>query len=134
MSLLYSFTFRVKNLVYPIPQHRIDGWFIPTARLHKMVSKLTDSERAQHIEPLKSAGWQLVDNRDAIKKNFQFKDFNGAFGFMSRVALRAERADHHPEWFNVYNRVEVTWSTHDKGGLTMKDVNMAKFCDEVAEK
>ena len=77
-------------------------------------------------------GWQAVDDRDAITKQFRFKDFNAAFGFMSRVALYAEKADHHPEWFNVYNRVEVTLSTHDAGGVTKKDVALARFMDAAA--
>lgn len=77
-------------------------------------------------------GWRAVAGRDAIAKDFRFKDFNAAFGFMSRVALHAERHDHHPEWFNVYNRVEVTLTTHDAGGVSEKDVALAQFMDEVA--
>ncbi len=76
-------------------------------------------------------GWRAADDRDAIEKEFRFKDFNVAFGFMSRVALYAERNDHHPEWFNVYNRVDVTLSTHDAGGVTDKDVALAHFMDDV---
>jgi 4a-hydroxytetrahydrobiopterin dehydratase len=75
-------------------------------------------------------GWHAADDRDAIEKEFRFKDFNAAFGFMSRVALYAERHDHHPEWFNVYNRVEVTLTTHDAGGVSDKDVALAHFMDE----
>jgi 4a-hydroxytetrahydrobiopterin dehydratase len=75
-------------------------------------------------------GWRAAENRDAIVKEFRFKDFNAAFGFMARVALHAERHDHHPEWFNVYNRVEVTLATHDAGGVTDKDVALAHFMDE----
>lgn len=71
----------------------------------------------------------MVDGRDAIEKKFQFKDFNEAFGFMSRVALKAEKMDHHPEWFNVYNKVDITLSTHDCGGLSQKDVTLAKFIE-----
>jgi len=78
------------------------------------------------------SGWRAVDGRDAIAKEFRFKDFNAAFGFMSRVALHAEMADHHPEWFNVYNRVEVTLATHDAGGVTEKDLALAKFMDSAA--
>jgi 4a-hydroxytetrahydrobiopterin dehydratase len=78
------------------------------------------------------SGWRAVDGRDAIAKSFAFKDFNAAFGFMSRVALAAEKADHHPEWFNVYNKVEVTLATHDAGGVTEKDVALAKFMDAAA--
>jgi 4a-hydroxytetrahydrobiopterin dehydratase len=73
----------------------------------------------------KLSGWTLVSGRDAIVKTFLFKDFNAAFGFMTQSALLAEKLDHHPEWFNVYNRVEVTLSTHDAKGLTEKDITMA---------
>ena len=75
-------------------------------------------------------GWSALDGRDAIRKEFRFKDFNEAFGWMNRVALHAEKYDHHPEWTNVYNRVEVTLATHDAGGVTEKDVWLAKFMDE----
>ena len=78
------------------------------------------------------AGWSVVDGRDAITRSYKFKDFNAAFGFMTRVALKAERLDHHPEWFNVYNRVDVTLSTHDAGGVTALDVKLARFIDEAA--
>lgn len=77
-------------------------------------------------------GWRAVDGRDAITKEFRFKDFNAAFGFMTRVALHADKVDHHPEWFNVYNRVDVTLSTHDSGGVTDKDVALAHFMDQAA--
>ncbi len=77
-------------------------------------------------------GWRAVDGRDAIAKEFKFKDFNAAFAFMSAAALHAEKHDHHPEWFNVYNKVEVTLSTHDAGGVTNKDVSLAKFMDSIA--
>ena len=69
----------------------------------------------------------MVENRDAIYKEFIFKDFNEAFGFMTRVALRADKVDHHPEWFNVYNKVQITLATHDCGGLSARDVSMANF-------
>jgi 4a-hydroxytetrahydrobiopterin dehydratase len=77
-------------------------------------------------------GWRAADDRDAIIKEFRFKDFNAAFAFMTRVALYAERNDHHPEWFNVYNRVDVTLTTHDAGGVSDKDVALAHFMDEAA--
>jgi 4a-hydroxytetrahydrobiopterin dehydratase len=77
-------------------------------------------------------GWTAVEGRDAISKSYKFTDFNAAFGFMTRVALKADQMDHHPEWFNVYSRVDVTLSTHDAGGVTAKDVELAKFMDGIA--
>lgn len=77
-------------------------------------------------------GWQEVEGRDAIAKTFRFKDFNAAFGFMTRVALEAEKRDHHPEWFNVYNRVEVALTTHDADGVSALDVALAQFMDGLA--
>ena len=92
-----------------------------------MTSRLTDSERAAALARLPE--WKPVEQRDAISRSLRFADFNTAFGFMSRVALMAEKLDHHPEWFNVYNRVEITLSTHDAGGLTSKDIELARFID-----
>ena len=78
-------------------------------------------------------GWTADDSgRDAIKRTFKFKDFNAAFGIMTRVALMADKLDHHPEWFNVYNRVEVTLATHDADGVTELDVELATFMNAVA--
>lgn len=77
-------------------------------------------------------GWSEAEGRDAITRTYTFKSFVEAFGFMTRAALRAEKMDHHPEWFNVYNRVEVTLSTHDAGGLTELDVKLAKAMDRLA--
>jgi 4a-hydroxytetrahydrobiopterin dehydratase len=77
-------------------------------------------------------GWSAAEGRDAIVKTFKFKDFNAAFGFMTRVALAAEKLDHHPEWFNVYNRVEVLLATHDVDGVSELDVAMAKVMDAAA--
>jgi len=77
--------------------------------------------------------WRPVEGgRDAIARTFKFADFNAAFGFMARVALKAEQLDHHPEWFNVYNRVEVILATHDADGVTTLDVELAKFMDAAA--
>ena len=78
-------------------------------------------------------GWSPVEGgRDAIRRSFRFADFNAAFGFMTRVAMRAEQLDHHPEWSNVYDRVEVTLATHDADGVTELDVTLAAFMDEIA--
>lgn len=74
-------------------------------------------------------GWSEVSGRDAIAKTYRFADFNAAFGFMTRVALKADKMDHHPEWSNVYNKVEVVLTTHDANGVTAKDVELAKFMD-----
>jgi len=78
-------------------------------------------------------GWTESAGRDAIEKTFKFGDFSRAFGFMTRVALRAEQLDHHPEWSNVYDKVEVRLSTHDAGGVTELDVALARFIDDVAK-
>lgn len=78
-------------------------------------------------------GWAAVEGgRDAIRRTYKFPDFNAAFGFMTRVALMADKLDHHPEWSNVYNRVEVTLTTHDAGGVTALDVQLARFMDAAA--
>ena len=77
-------------------------------------------------------GWQATTDRDAITKEFRFKDFNAAFGFMTRVAMYAEKHDHHPEWHNVYNRVDVTLTTHSADGVTDLDVALAHFIDQAA--
>ena len=95
-----------------------------------MVEKLTGEARTQVLAGLE--GWQLVEGRDAIEKRYTFKNFNQAWAFMSRVALKAEQMNHHPEWFNVYNRVEVTLATHDVDGLSELDIRLAKFMDSVA--
>ena len=95
-----------------------------------MAEKLSNAARIEALADL--SGWAEVDGRDAITKTFTFDDFNAAFGFMSRVALKAEAMNHHPEWFNVWNRVEVTLSTHDAGGLTELDVELAGFMDAAA--
>jgi 4a-hydroxytetrahydrobiopterin dehydratase len=89
------------------------------------------------IEELKAAlkrlpDWQLAAGREAITRRFEFVDFDAAFAFMARVALLAAKMDHHPEWFNVYNRVDVTLATHDAGGVTQKDVDLAMAMDGFA--
>jgi 4a-hydroxytetrahydrobiopterin dehydratase len=95
-----------------------------------MPAKLTGEERDAALAGL--AGWHAVAGRDAIAKTFVFADFNAAFGFMTRVALVAEKMDHHPEWFNVYKTVTVTLSTHDAGGITTRDVALAQAMDRIA--
>ncbi len=94
------------------------------------MTKLTPSVRNAALSALPD--WKSVDGRDAIARKFQFKDFSEAFAFMTRTALLAEKMDHHPEWFNVYNKVEVTLSTHDAGGVTAKDIEMATAMDSYA--
>lgn len=95
-----------------------------------MVEKLSPDARAKFLS--ERADWAEVEDRDAIIRTLKFNDFNEAFGFMTRVAIEAEKADHHPEWFNVYNRVEITLSTHDADGLSERDVALATFIDEIA--
>ena len=95
-----------------------------------MAEKLAGDARRTALQDLQ--GWAEVDDRDAISKTFRFETFNEAFGFMTRVALMAEQMDHHPEWFNVYNKVEVTLTTHDADGVTQKDLELAGFMDQLA--
>ena len=96
------------------------------------MTKLEGENRKQALEEIPH--WHDVEGRDAITRRFTFANFNEAFGFMSRVALVAEKMDHHPEWFNVYKTVEVTLSTHDAAGLTRKDIMLAKEMDRIATK
>ena len=88
-------------------------------------------KKSQDIESFfkKNSGWKKVKGRSALQKSFKFGDFNQAFGFMTRVALVAEQMNHHPEWFNVYNRIDVVLATHDAGGVTELDFKLAKFMD-----
>ena len=94
-----------------------------------MVAKLTDTEREALVDLLPR--WTVLSDRDTITRDFVFPDFVEAFGFMSKVALVAERVDHHPEWSNVYNRVRIRLSTHEVGGLTMRDVELAQLIDAI---
>ncbi|XP_020811406.1 pterin-4-alpha-carbinolamine dehydratase [Drosophila serrata] len=103
-----------------------------TAKKHKMVVRLNEQERAEKLQPLLDCGWTLVEGRDAIFKQYVLKDFNQAFAFMTGVALLAEKINHHPEWFNVYNKVDVTLSTHDVGGLSSQDIRMANYLETQA--
>lgn len=92
-----------------------------------MAEKLTDDDRAAFLRA--HPAWTHDKSRDAVSRSFKFKDFNEAFGFMTRIALAADKADHHPEWSNVYNKVDVTLTTHDADGLTKRDVAMVEFID-----
>jgi len=96
-----------------------------------MVERLAGVARKTALKELH--GWSEVEDRDAIRKTYHFGNFVEAWGFMSQVALIAEKMDHHPEWFNVYNRVEVTLATHDADGVTELDVKLATFMDGAAQ-
>jgi 4a-hydroxytetrahydrobiopterin dehydratase len=95
-----------------------------------MAQPLSEAERAELLPALD--GWSMVEGRDAITKRFTFKDFNEAFGWMTRVAMVAERMSHHPEWTNVYRTVEVTLTSHDAKGLTRRDIELAQRMDRLA--
>jgi len=97
-----------------------------------MPKKLDAHARAGALKELSQ--WHDVSGRDAIQRKFEFGNFSEAFAFMTRVALLAEKLDHHPEWFNVYNKIEVTLSTHDAGGVTENDVKMARAMEAYASK
>ena len=90
--------------------------------------KLTDKQIAQHVASLK--GWKVIDGK--VSKNFEFGNFAQAFGFMTRVALEAEKMNHHPEWFNVYNRVKIDLVTHDVSGISNYDIELARIIDSIA--
>lgn len=97
-----------------------------------MVTKLTDEERDAALAAL--LDWTHDLDRDGIKRSFRFDDFTAAFGFMAKVALLAEKADHHPEWFNVYNRVDILLTTHDAGGLSQRDIDLARKIDALVSR
>ena len=94
------------------------------------LAELTDHARDAAMRGLKD--WTLAEDTKSISRHFKFVDFNAAFAFMTRVALHAEKMDHHPDWSNVYNTVNVMLSTHDVGGLSARDLEMAKFIDGIA--
>ncbi len=97
-----------------------------------MNAKLSDADRTDALAPLIENGWAMAEGRDALVKTFRFPNFAAAFGWMTRMAIVAEKMDHHPEWFNVYNRVEVTLTTHDVDGLSPLDVKLATAMDRAA--
>ncbi len=96
------------------------------------MSLLDDAQITAALNNLK--GWHRHKTRSALTKKFQFKDFNEAFGFMTKIALKAEQLNHHPEWSNVWNKVDITLSTHDVGGISQKDITLAQFIEDQNEK
>ncbi|SMX30727.1 4a-hydroxytetrahydrobiopterin dehydratase [Actibacterium lipolyticum] len=98
-----------------------------------MTEKLTGTARDAALAPLLENGWNMAEGRDAIAKTFAFANFIDAFGWMTRVAIWAEKWNHHPEWANVYKTVEVTLTTHDAGGLSDLDVKLARKMDQLAD-
>jgi 4a-hydroxytetrahydrobiopterin dehydratase len=137
-------------LLAPLPScdnNSLSSCMSSTRQKHKLnqlskcnfsVHALTEEQRSTSLQSLLSnnpqIGWRLTRDRDAITKTFHFVDFNQAWEFMSKVAILAEQMNHHPEWFNVYNRVEVTLTTHDCDGLSNNDVDMATKMDEFESK
>lgn len=99
-----------------------------------MNDKLTADQRDNALAELTVAGWEEVRTRDAVQKTFKFSNFIEAFGFMTRLAMVAEKTNHHPEWSNVYNKVTVLWTSHDVGGLSERDLKLARRTDKLAEK
>ncbi len=98
-----------------------------------MISKLDTGERKALLRDLEKTGWRAVERGDGLVKRLLFRDFSAAWGFMSEVALCAEKMDHHPDWRNVYRTVEITLSTHDCGGLSVLDIELARVIDSIAE-
>jgi 4a-hydroxytetrahydrobiopterin dehydratase len=98
-----------------------------------MTEKLSPETRAAQLQPLFDAGWTPVDGKDAITKTFIFKNFVNAFGWMTQIAIWAEKWNHHPEWFNVYRKVDVVLTTHDANGVSELDVKLARKMDELSE-
>ncbi|VDK68893.1 unnamed protein product [Litomosoides sigmodontis] len=99
----------------------------------KVLMILNEEQRKQLLQPLINKGWRMVEGRDAIRKNLQFKNFSEAFGFMTQIAMYAEKMNHHPEWFNAYNKIEVTLSSHDVNGLSEKDIKLASYIEKLSD-
>lgn len=97
-----------------------------------MTERLSEETRPTLLQPLLDTGWEMVEGRDAIVKTYKFKDFTDAFGWMTRAAIWAEKWNHHPEWFNVYNKVTVTLTTHDVDGLSALDAKLARKMDALS--
>ncbi|XP_006623652.1 pterin-4-alpha-carbinolamine dehydratase [Apis dorsata] len=126
------------EMIFSLPRKKIFHIFgqreIYTSILKKeKMGKLTQEEREKDLKPLLFNNWSVQQDRDAIYKEFLFKNFNQAFGFMTKVALQAEKMNHHPEWFNVYNKVNITLSSHDVNGLSQRDIKLASFIDNIAK-
>ncbi|THD85334.1 4a-hydroxytetrahydrobiopterin dehydratase [Aliigemmobacter aestuarii] len=98
-----------------------------------MADLMTVEDRRAHLPSLAATGWAAVEGRDAIRKILRFRSFSQAWGFMSRVALAAETMNHHPEWSNRYNIVDITLTTHDCAGLSLLDIDLARRIDRLAE-
>ena len=96
-----------------------------------MAVKLLDASKEDVLRKLSKSGWDYIKERNAIRRNFEFKDFIEAFDWMTKVALYANKINHHPEWFNVYNKLVIDLMTHDAGGITENDVNLAKHLDKI---
>ncbi|MDB5713143.1 MAG: 4a-hydroxytetrahydrobiopterin dehydratase [Sphingomonadales bacterium] len=96
-----------------------------------MIEQLNENERAVALDAL--GEWDFDEARDALTRQFVFADFSEAFGFMTRVAMLADKADHHPEWSNIYNRVDILLTTHDAGGLSVRDIDMATAIDKLVD-
>ncbi|KAF7634900.1 hypothetical protein Mgra_00005642 [Meloidogyne graminicola] len=131
--LTKNFLFQGHTLFTP-PQKLIDSTkhlsFTSQKELKAKMSspKLTSEQRTNMLEPLIQKGWKITEGRDAIKKEFKFEDFNEAFGFMTRIALKSDKMNHHPEWFNV----DITLSSHDVQGISERDIKLASFIDKIA--
>ncbi|NP_001238752.1 pterin-4-alpha-carbinolamine dehydratase 2 [Xenopus tropicalis] len=121
---------------YSFPPLLINGYYNYLWVYHRTQTSeayfLTPEEKAHGLQELQALGWTEVSEKNAIYKEYKFKTFNQAFGFMTRVALQAEKMNHHPEWFNVYNKVQITLTTHDCGRLTKKDLKLAQFIEKAA--
>ncbi|XP_065563189.1 pterin-4-alpha-carbinolamine dehydratase-like isoform X2 [Artemia franciscana] len=120
--------------VVTFSQANCKGLVTPTFSRRMLAERLTGEDRTVKLSPVFSNGWKEVNDRDALYKEFAFKNFNQAWGFMSMVALEAEKTDHHPEWFNVFNKVNITLATHECQGISDRDVKLATFIDQVAQK
>lgn len=107
---------------------------IKKAATKKKLTKLDKDDYQDLINKLLKLNWKPVDNGSAVSKNFKFEDFNEAFGFITRIAIRSDKLNHHPEWYNSYNKVQIKLTTHDVGGLSKKDEKLAEFIEKIYKK